>query len=169
MAMACLGLGGTGAVFGVTGTAVHLGNIALKQRNTTTNNTTPTSTTAPGTTTTSSNAASSGALRPQTVQAPNPQGGISTLPGVDPNAVGRLSDNGKGMIYPIKPGSGTLDPRVTQIRVVDPDSPMAPDLPRYPDGYVVYMNNMGQTVNPYSGQTTKLKTDPMAHFKLPPP
>ena len=36
------------------------------------------------------------------------------------------------------------------------------------DGYVVFMNEVGQTVNPWTGRTTVGKSDPFAHIDLPP-
>ncbi len=37
---------------------------------------------------------------------------------------------------------------------------------QYPNGYVVYMNEVGQTVNPLTGQTIS-NSDPFAHIELP--
>ncbi|MBB5866623.1 hypothetical protein F4553_000002 [Allocatelliglobosispora scoriae] len=37
----------------------------------------------------------------------------------------------------------------------------------YPNGYVVYMNAQGQTINPLTGRTNVGKADPFAHVGLP--
>ena len=37
---------------------------------------------------------------------------------------------------------------------------------QYPNGYAVYMNEGGQTVNPLTGQTIS-NSDPYAHIGLP--
>jgi hypothetical protein len=37
---------------------------------------------------------------------------------------------------------------------------------RYPNGYVVYMNQAGQTINPFTGRTIPY-SDPLAHIPLP--
>jgi hypothetical protein len=37
---------------------------------------------------------------------------------------------------------------------------------QYPQGYAVYMNEAGQTVNPLTGQTIS-PSDPFAHLPLP--
>ena len=67
------------------------------------------------------------------------------------------ADSGKGWLFPIQPGR--CDPRVTTIRVMEPT-------PQYPNGYVVYMNGMGQTVNPFTGRTIP-PSDDFAHIPLP--
>jgi hypothetical protein len=49
-------------------------------------------------------------------------------------------------------GSGWhgLDPRTTDVRIMDP---VTSGKYQYPDGYVSYSNGSGQAVNPYTGQT----------------
>jgi hypothetical protein len=37
---------------------------------------------------------------------------------------------------------------------------------QYPNGYAVYMNEKGQSVNPLTGQTIS-NSDPFAHIPLP--
>ncbi|WP_374024687.1 hypothetical protein [Mycobacterium sp. HNNTM2301] len=69
------------------------------------------------------------------------------------------ADSGKGWLFPIQPGQGACDPRVATIRVMEPT-------PQYPNGYVVYMNGMGQTVNPFTGRTIP-PSDDFAHIPLP--
>jgi hypothetical protein len=83
------------------------------------------------------------------------------LPGIPDGEVGVPSATGKGTIYQIPEGTTGVDSRVTQMRVMDPTG-------RYPDGYVVYMNKGGQTVNPVTGRTTVGKADPYGHVELPP-
>ncbi|MCU7728949.1 polymorphic toxin-type HINT domain-containing protein [Actinoplanes sp. KI2] len=90
---------------------------------------------------------------------PGPNGEL--LPGIPDGATGTISDNGKGMTYQIPRGTEGVDPRVTQMRVMEPTS-------RYPNGYVVYMNQSGQTVNPTTGRTTMGKSDPYGHIGLAP-
>jgi hypothetical protein len=68
-------------------------------------------------------------------------------------------NTGKGVSYLDGAGGNGLDKRVTGVRLMDPTS-------RYPDGYVVYMNKSGQTVNPLTGQTTKGKSDSWGHLPL---
>ena len=63
------------------------------------------------------------------------------------------TDTGKGFSYTGGSGGNGLNSRVTGIRIMDPT-------PRYPKGYVVYMNNMGQTVDPFKGKTTVSPSDP---------
>lgn len=69
------------------------------------------------------------------------------------------ADSGKGWLFPIQAGQAGCDPRVTTIRVMEPT-------PQYPNGYVVYMNSMGQTVNPFTGRTIP-PSDDFAHIPLP--
>jgi len=99
--------------------------------------------------------------RPTEVTGPNGE----ALPGVPPGAQGVPADNGRGLRYELAEGTDGIDPRVTEIRVMDP---IASGPNPYPDGYVVYMNEAGQTVNPLTGRTTVGKSDPFAHIALPP-
>ena len=89
--------------------------------------------------------------------------GDVNLPGVPKGATGTLADNGTGLIYQIPSGTPELDPRVTQIRIMDPTTT---GLYPYPNGYAVYMNELGQRVNPLTGQTIS-SSDPFAHLPLP--
>lgn len=68
-------------------------------------------------------------------------------------------NTGKGVSYLDGAGGNGLDKRVTGVRLMDPTS-------RYSNGYVVYMNKSGQTVNPLTGQTTRGKSDPWGHLPL---
>jgi hypothetical protein len=69
------------------------------------------------------------------------------------------AESGKGWIFKAQPGQAGIDPRVTSIRVMEPTD-------QYPNGYVVYMNGMGQTVNPFTGRTIP-PSDDFAHIPLP--
>lgn len=82
------------------------------------------------------------------------------LPGVPSgeSAIGP-AESGKGWQFSLPPGHAGIDPRVTTIRVMEPTA-------QYPDGYVVYMNGMGQTVNPFTGRTIP-PSDDYAHIPLP--
>jgi hypothetical protein len=82
------------------------------------------------------------------------------LPGVPKGAVGTATNNGKGLTYAIARGTPELDPRVTQIRIMNPTS-------TYPNGYAVYMNEAGQSVNPLTGQMIHDRSDTYAHVPLP--
>ncbi|MEV1008679.1 polymorphic toxin-type HINT domain-containing protein [Streptomyces sp. NPDC049881] len=85
------------------------------------------------------------------------------LPGVPEGAVGTVANNGNGMRYAIPPGAEGLDPRVAEIRVMNPVSGGRYE---YPNGYVVYHNASGQKVNPLTGQTIG-NSDPYAHIPIP--
>ncbi|MDP9903106.1 hypothetical protein [Arthrobacter bambusae] len=37
---------------------------------------------------------------------------------------------------------------------------------QYPNGYAVYMNRSGQTINPFTGDTSN-NANPLAHIPLP--
>jgi RHS repeat-associated protein len=89
-------------------------------------------------------------------------GGLK-LPGVPRGATGVLTPTGKGLQYEIPGGTPELDPRVKSIRVMDP---LTTGKYQYPNGYVAYMNEQGQTVNPLTGQTVQ-PSDPLAHIGLP--
>ncbi len=83
------------------------------------------------------------------------------LPGVPAGAAG--VDIGTGVQYSIPEGTPGLDPRVVSVRVMDP---VTTGKYQYPNGYVVYMNASGQTVNPLTGRTIS-NADPLAHIPLP--
>ncbi|WP_406642538.1 Hint domain-containing protein [Amycolatopsis sp. WGS_07] len=78
-------------------------------------------------------------------------------------AAGVPVDTGKGMVYDIPAGTEGLDSRVTQVRVMDP---VTTGKYQYPNGYVVYMNKAGQSVNPADGKTIA-KSSPYNHLALP--
>ncbi|MFE9814948.1 polymorphic toxin-type HINT domain-containing protein [Streptomyces sp. NPDC005773] len=78
-------------------------------------------------------------------------------------ATGTPVATGKGWSYDIPAGTKGLDPRVTQVRVMDP---VTTGKYQYPNGYVVYMNKAGQSVNPLTGQTVS-KADPYNHIPIP--
>lgn len=85
------------------------------------------------------------------------------LPGVPKGTVGVSVDTGKGLEYAIPRGTAEIDPRVTSVRIMDP---VTTGKYQYPNGYAVYMNESGQTVNPLTGQTIG-NSDPYAHIPLP--
>ncbi len=66
-------------------------------------------------------------------------------------------------------GSGGLglDPRVSNVRIMDATLPRGPS-PGYPAGYVNYQNIGGQSVNPFTGQTIA-PNNPLWHIPLTPP
>ena len=86
------------------------------------------------------------------------------LPGVPDGATGVPTDTGKGLTYEIPEGTPGLNSRVTSIRVMEP---VTTGPYQYENGYVSYMNKLGQTVNPLTGQTVA-PNDPFAHIPLPP-
>ncbi len=102
----------------------------------------------------------SGPPKPATITGPKGE----TIPAVPPGATGTTTPTGKGIEYPIPQGTAGLDAKVTSIRVMDP---VSTGKYQYPNGYVVYMNNSGQTVNPLTGRTVS-NADPYAHIELPP-
>ncbi|MFI6344144.1 DUF6531 domain-containing protein [Streptomyces sp. NPDC050560] len=85
-----------------------------------------------------------------------------TLP-LPKGATGTPVATGKGWAYDIPSGTKGLDPRVQQVRVMDP---VTTGKYQYPNGYVVYMNKAGQSVNPLTGQTVG-KADPYNHIPIP--
>jgi RHS repeat-associated protein len=93
---------------------------------------------------------------------PGPNGETLPLPA---GATGVPVDTGKGFTYDIPAGTAGLDPRVTQVRIMDP---VTTGKYQYPNGYVVYMNRAGQSVNPLTGQTIA-KSSPYNHLPLPLP
>ncbi|MFF6781959.1 RHS repeat-associated core domain-containing protein [Streptomyces sp. NPDC012510] len=89
-----------------------------------------------------------------------PAGEVLPLP---KGAAGTPVATGKGWAYDIPTGTKGLDPRVVQVRVMDP---VTTGKYQYPNGYVVYMNKAGQSVNPLTGQTVG-KADPYNHIPIP--
>ncbi len=84
------------------------------------------------------------------------------LPGVPANAVGTAVRTGRGLEYKIKPRTPKISPKVHSIRIMDPTTT---GTYQYPNGYAVYMNVTGQTINPLNGHTIG-RTDPGAHIPL---
>jgi hypothetical protein len=80
------------------------------------------------------------------------------LPGVPKGAAGKPVQTGKGLEYKIPSGTPEIDPRVTHVRVMDP---VTSGKYQYPNGYAVYMNKAGQTVDPLTGPS-----HPFAHLPL---
>ncbi|MFC3996534.1 polymorphic toxin-type HINT domain-containing protein [Nocardiopsis sediminis] len=72
-------------------------------------------------------------------------------------------ETGKGLQYDIPAGTPGLDSRVAFVRVMDP---VTTGRYQYPNGYIVYMNSGGQTVNPITGRTVP-RSSPYAHIPLP--
>lgn len=84
---------------------------------------------------------------------------------VPEGAVGpTMADSGNGMQFTGGSGGRGLDPRVTDIRVMDP---VTTGKYTYPDGYVSYSNAAGQTVSPVTGQTIG-RSDPFWHWQWGP-
>ena len=90
------------------------------------------------------------------------QVGDFKLPGVPEGATGTPLETGNGIGYEIPAGTPELDPRVTHVRVMDA---VTTGKYRYPNGYAVYMNKAGQTVNPLTGRTIG-PSHPFAHIPL---
>lgn len=87
--------------------------------------------------------------------------GGANLPGVTPGTLSEIPSNtGQGWVYPVARGYPGVDPRVVSMRVMEPTN-------LYPKGYIVYMNNIGQTVNHFTGQTVAGFSDPFAHIPIP--
>ncbi|MFJ6509296.1 RHS repeat-associated core domain-containing protein [Streptomyces sp. NPDC091879] len=89
-----------------------------------------------------------------------PAGEVLPLP---KGATGTPVASGKGWAYDIPAGTKGIDPRAVQVRVMDP---VTTGKYQYPNGYVVYMNKAGQSVNPLTGQTVS-KADPYNHIPIP--
>lgn len=82
---------------------------------------------------------------------------------VPEGAVGpTMVDSGKGFQFTGGSGGRGLNPRVTDVRIMDP---VTSGKYTYPDGYVSYSNGATppQTVNPWTGQTVA-NADPWAHW-----
>ncbi|MFZ4179475.1 polymorphic toxin-type HINT domain-containing protein [Streptomyces griseoincarnatus] len=78
-----------------------------------------------------------------------------------------VTDNGKGWVYEIKESEALangLDKKVRYVRVMDP---VTKGNYQYPNGYVIYMNGSGQTMNPITGQVGIPKSDPYNHIPIP--
>jgi hypothetical protein len=92
----------------------------------------------------------------------HPNGEVVPVPSgaTGPTAV----ESGKGFQFTGGSGGPGLDPRVTDVRVMDP---VTGGKYPYPNGYVSYSNEAGQAVNPATGQTIG-KSDPMWHWPWSP-
>jgi RHS repeat-associated protein len=66
---------------------------------------------------------------------------------------------GRGFQFTGGSGGPGLDSKVAGVRIMDPTS-------RYPNGYVVYMNKGGHTVDPFTGQQIP-PANPLSHILLP--
>ncbi len=99
------------------------------------------------------------------LDAPNfigtPNGELIIVP---EGATGPSATRGAGFEFTGGSGGHGLDPRVTDVRIMDPTPPRPPS-PGYPNGYVSYSNSSGQTVNPFTGQTIS-PNNPFWHIKL---
>jgi len=75
------------------------------------------------------------------------------------------TDTGKGFQYVGGSGGPGLSPRVTDVRIMDPivDPPYI-----YPNGYVNYMNKIGQTISRFLGRTVA-PSDPEWHIPFTKP
>lgn len=74
---------------------------------------------------------------------------------------------GTGVKYTGGSGGNGLDPRVSNLRIMDPTMPRGPS-PGYPNGYANYSNGSvptPQSVNPYTGETV-CRSDPWWHIPL---
>jgi|SRR5580658_2492340 hypothetical protein len=72
--------------------------------------------------------------------------------------------SGNGVQFSGGSGASWLDPRVAGVRVMDP---VTSGKYLYPNGYVSYFNEAGQTVNPFTGQTIA-RSDPFWHWEWGP-
>jgi hypothetical protein len=102
--------------------------------------------------------ASTGPHSPDFVVHPNgdvvpvPKGAVGPSPVV----------SGRGFQFEGGSGGHGLDPRVTDVRIMNP---VMDGKYRYPNGYVSYSNAFGQAVDPYTGQTVP-KSSPWWHWKF---
>jgi len=85
------------------------------------------------------------------------------LSAVPKGAVGTPTQTGKGMEYVIPRGTPEISESVASVRIMDP---VTSGKYQYPNGYAVYMNSSGQTINPLTGQTIA-NSNPFAHIPLP--
>jgi hypothetical protein len=93
-----------------------------------------------------------------------PQGDVVAVP---QGATGPMPlRTGKGVQYTDGSNGHGLDPRVSDVRIMDPTPPRGQS-PGYPGGYVSYSNSRGQTVHPYTGRTIA-PDDPFGHIPLTP-
>jgi hypothetical protein len=84
---------------------------------------------------------------------------------VPEGAVGpTVAESGNGIQFTGGSGGRGLDPRVTDVRVMDPVTTGKYPIP---GGYVSYSNGAGQTVSPVTGQTIG-KSDPFWHWQWGP-
>ncbi|KNZ32430.1 MAG: hypothetical protein AD742_11775 [Methylibium sp. NZG] len=77
---------------------------------------------------------------------PVPSGATGPVPVI--NSSGRTT----GFGYTGGSGGAGMCPATSNVRVMNPTSANGPS-PGYPNGYVNYQNSLGQSINPYSGQT----------------
>ncbi|MFI6624367.1 polymorphic toxin-type HINT domain-containing protein [Streptomyces sp. NPDC050528] len=78
-----------------------------------------------------------------------------------------VSDKGKGWVYEIKKSEAVangLDPKVAYVRVMDP---VTKGKYQHPNGYVIYMNADGQSMNPITGKVGISNADPYNHIPIP--
>ena len=74
------------------------------------------------------------------------------------------AQNWRGFRYIGGSGGHGLDPRVSEVRIMDP-VPSRGQSPGYTGGYVTYNNAVGQSVNPYTGRTVP-QADPRRHIPI---
>jgi hypothetical protein len=112
----------------------------------------------PGPAATEVSEAPSGPHSPDFVVHPN--GDVVPVPkgAVGPSPVA----NGKGFQFEGGSGGHSLDPRVADVRIMDP---ARSGKHLYTNGYVSYSNASGQAVNPYTGQAVP-KSSPWWHWKF---
>ena len=103
----------------------------------------------------SSNATAAGGHSPDFIVHPNGETII-----VPSGATGPNPARGDGIQFTGGSGGHGLDPRVTDVRIMDP---VTKGKYQYPNGYVSYSNASGQAVDPFTGKTVS-KTDPMWHI-----
>ncbi len=101
-------------------------------------------------------AASAGGDGPSFLTSPNGETIVVPKGATGPTPV----ESGKGFQFTGGSGGNGLDTRVTGVRIMDP---VTTGKYPYPNGYVSYMNEGGQTVHPHTGQTIS-NADPMAHW-----
>jgi hypothetical protein len=86
---------------------------------------------------------------------------------VPQDAIGPMPvHTGKGVQYAGGSGGHGLDPRVSNVRIMDPTPPRGRSL-GYPGGDVSYSHSRGQTVHPYTGRTITPDA-PFWHIPLTP-
>ncbi|MFK4728106.1 RHS repeat-associated core domain-containing protein [Agromyces mediolanus] len=104
------------------------------------------------------------ALRSATIRVPSVlRVGDLKLAAVPKGAIGTPVKSGKGLEYMIAKGTPELADEVASIRIMNP---VTSGKYQYPNGYAVYMNSSGQTINPLTGRTIG-RSDPFAHIPLP--